>query len=191
MDFDKLKPAVEEIKLSDLQRQKILDACKEKKRKFNYKPLIAFAAVFAVVIVLCSPGFMFKAGSSDLMANENSFDLYAKEDALVDGMGNAESTQEITEFYIFEAEGFEAAYSFIPVEFTRLVGKEDFEEWKAHTTAKGGMALMQFIEYFGISRLDFEKANEEYILRTGMNHFDGDVIFTFDKKSVDNFYEER
>ena len=51
MDFDKIKPAVESIQLSEKQKEDILNACKGKKEKFNYKPLATVAAVIVITLV--------------------------------------------------------------------------------------------------------------------------------------------
>ncbi|MEE1012572.1 MAG: hypothetical protein U0L11_11135, partial [Acutalibacteraceae bacterium] len=66
MDFDKIRPAVEEIALDDIQKAKILNSCKNKKRKFNYKPIVGIVASAAVItLVLASPGFLFRASEAD------------------------------------------------------------------------------------------------------------------------------
>ena len=72
MDFEKIKPAVEEIALDDIQKARILNACKKQKRKFNFKPIVGIAAAAAVItLVLASPGFLFRASKADDEALEN------------------------------------------------------------------------------------------------------------------------
>ena len=40
MDFEKIKTAVEEIKLSEIQQDRIIEACENHKKKYMYKSLI-------------------------------------------------------------------------------------------------------------------------------------------------------
>ena len=55
-DFDKLREAAEEIKLDDLQKQRILEACKGKKRrKVNYAALATVAAMRVITVAVFSP----------------------------------------------------------------------------------------------------------------------------------------
>ncbi len=57
--LDKLKDAAEEIKLDDLQKQKILEACKGKKRRrINYAALAAAAAMLVITVAVFSPAFL-------------------------------------------------------------------------------------------------------------------------------------
>ena len=61
MDFDKIRPAVESIQLSEKQKEDILNACKGRKRKFNYKPLATVAAVIVVTLVFYGLNALFSA----------------------------------------------------------------------------------------------------------------------------------
>ncbi len=184
MDFDKIKTAVGEIELSDLQRQKILDSCKEKKRKFNYKPLVAVAAVL-VVIVIGSPGFLFRAGEkADNAVRNEEFDLFADNK---DGFCVAES-QAVE--WVFGADGFQREYCVVPSEFSSLVSEAEFTEWKMQANADNGMAMMQFVMFFGISRESFDRANADYVNRTGSDGFNADIIYTFNKETVDELYAQ-
>ncbi len=194
MDFDKIKPAVEEITLTDLQRQKILSACKDKKKKFNYKPLVAVAAAFVIVVIMAAPGFLIKAGMStkeDGMVNTFA-DMEAAEDYFeYNAEAGVNTSQSLTaENPIFKAESFRHEYTVIPNEFASLVSEVEFTEWRMYVTAENGMAMMQFIEYFGISREKFDTANGEYIKRTGRDCFIGDIVYTFDREIIDEYYKE-
>lgn len=200
MDFDKIKPAVDEIALDDIQKAQILNACKNKKRKFNYKPLVGIAAAVAITVALFSPGFFFRASKSS--ENENmaadsaengkgSYELYADQDIAVN-----DSLTTSADIPLFEAEGFYELYSIVPYEFSSLVSEKEYNIWKANVTADGGMAMAQFVLDFNISREDFEAANKLYNERTFINasdsaaYFDADVIYSFDREQIDSFYKK-
>lgn len=195
MDFSKIKPAVEEITLSDSQKEDILNACRGKKRRFNYKPVAAVAAAAAIVIVLASPGFLFRAGApADSAAQESADDIYYNYFADIDPgdafVNNSSSTAEAP---LFAAEGFTDIYAIIPHEFSSLADPAEYEEWKSTLSAEGGMAMMQFVEHFGIAREDFDSANSAYAARTAYDDaytFDANIIYSFDKDLVDSCYRK-
>lgn len=224
-DFDKLREAAEEIKLDDLQKQKILEACKGKKRrKINYAALAAVAAVLVVTVVLFSPGFLMKAGApADSAENEAaaedfyfadediknySADVYSQSaNSSVGENGKFTYTvDECTSVIFFDADGFRSIYSRIPQHFINLVGYEDFLAWSASAVSDDGMAIVQFVEHFGISKEDFDNANREYakhiyeiygtapLYRTSdKTHesyeiFNTDLIYSFDREATDEYY---
>lgn len=199
MDFDKIRPAVEEIALDDIQKARILNDCKSKKRKFNYKPLVGIAAAVAITVALFSPGFLFRASKSsenmeaDSAENgKGSYELYADQEIAVDDS----LTVTAADIPLFEADGFKEIYAVIPLEFSSLVNIDEYESWSATVTADGGMAMAQFVLDFNISREDFEAANELYNERTFINvsdtaaYFDADVIYSFDREQIDSFYKK-
>lgn len=199
MDFDKIRPAVEEIALDDIQKARILNACKSKKRKFNYKPLVGIAAAVAITVALFSPGFLFRASKSsenmeaDSAENgKGSYELYADQEIAVDDS----LTVTAADIPLFEADGFKEIYAVIPLEFSSLVNIDEYESWSATVTADGGMAMAQFVLEFNIPREDFEAANELYNERTFINvsdtaaYFDADVIYSFDREQIDSFYKK-
>jgi len=199
MDFDKIRPAVEEIALDDIQKAQILNACKNKKRKFNYKPLVGIAAAAAITVVLFSPGFLFRASkSSENMAADSaengkgSYELFADQEIAV----NDSLTVTAADIPLFEADGFKEIYAVIPLEFSSLVNIDEYESWSETLTADGGMAMAQFVLDFNISREDFEAANKLYNERTfaytsdSAVNFDADVIYSFDRERIDSFYRK-
>lgn len=202
MDFEKIKAAVEEIELSDSQKDDIINLCSGKKRKFNYKPLAAVAAVAAVIVVLVSPGFLFKASSPNesadmLMGNvAEDFDFYynTADDAAGAEQQIVHSTSAAADIPLFDAERFSDIYAIIPYEFSSLVNIEEYEEWKLTVSAENGMAMLQFIEHFNISEEDFDTANTEYNARTPAdqktdnNYFNIEIIYSFDRELIDGFY---
>lgn len=181
-DFDKLREAAEEIKLDDLQKKKILEACKGKKRKkINYAAIAAAAAVLIVTVGLFSPGFYLKAGApADTAENEAGVENYFAADQDVQdsnslfsnefysqnssasGNGDYKYTIDECTQIIFTAESFRSIYSLIPQSFISLVEYDDFVAWSAIASADNGMAIAQFVEHFGISKEAFDEANRSY-----------------------------
>ncbi len=184
MDFDKIKLTVEEINLSEIQQQKIIEACKKQKKKsFNYKLWIPVAAaVFAVVIF--SPGFIFRAGmksAEDMAAPENGkgfdylADTYGGEindeeiyvavegDCITQGAISVQNqSSAISVKALFNSGVYREIYSVIPSQFAWLVDSEEYEKWENSVNASGGMVMMQFVKHFNISREEFDSANEAY-----------------------------
>ncbi len=215
MDFDKIKPAVEEISLSDSQTEKILEACKKtKQKKFNGKVWIPVAAAAAFAVILISPGFLFRAKSEDAAAPEAGnmaaegalYDVYADSDAFSADVTLVMQSASSTAF-LFEHDGFRRIYATVPVQFSWLVDADEFEKWKKGIDASGGMAMLQFIEHFNVSREDFNSANEAYtafIDSTYVNGhlhgrpespeeesreiFNADLLYTFDRAAIDEYY---
>lgn len=202
MDFDKIKPAVEEIALDDIQKAKILNSCKNKKRKSKLRPLSGIAAAAAVItVVLASPGFLFRASAPDKNAADSAsgvkeeYDLYAKEDVYEDII-YMENSSAATDYPLFNAEDFHDIYAIIPYEFRSLVDDEEYGIWANGINADGGMAMVQFVEHFNVSREDFETANALYNERilahlgdTGIG-FDTDIIYSGDRNKIDGFYKK-
>ena len=190
MDFEKIKTAVEEISLSDIQKEVILNACKGKKRKFNYKPFAAVAAAAVIIIALISPGFLMKASSPDSAANEkaedimDNFYLYsADNDSVAEvGSGNFFAQSQYSS-HVFEADNFDKIYSVIPHEFALLVSEDEYTLWASTVSPDGGMAIMQFVKHFNISREDFDRTND-----VCGNLFDAEIIYSFDREIIDSYY---
>ncbi len=202
MDFDKIKPAVEEIALDDIQKAKILNSCKNKKRKSKLMPLSGIAAAAAVItVVLASPGFLFRASAPDKNAADSAagvkeeYDLYAEEDVYEDII-YVENSSAATDYPLFNAEDFHDIYAIIPYEFRSLVDDEEYGIWANGINADDGMAMVQFVEHFNVSRDDFEAANALYNERilahlsdTGIG-FDADIIYSGDRNKIDGFYKK-
>lgn len=218
MDFEKIKPAAEEISLDELQKERILAACRQTKRKkSSYKIwiLVAAAAMFAVVLI--SPGFLFRAKSEDSAAldNKNSAEQYnaeilADQEFFDTESGNGAIIQHSTSLSaekLFNSNGYRKIYAIIPEQFSWLVDTNEYRRWKSGVKASGGMAMLQFIEHFNISREDFDAANEAYAAYLDSSHVDGhlsgvpetaqqenreifnaDIIYSFDKVKIDEYY---
>ncbi len=180
-DFDKLREAAEEIKLDDLQKQRILEACKGKKRKkINYAALATVAAVLVITVVVFSPGFLLKAGApADNAANEmEAEDFYYTADEDIkyysdtvcsQNSGSAAKGEENGSYtaggytqLVFNAKGFRSIYSTVSQHFIALVDYEEYVEWSSTVTEDDGMAIAQFVEHFGVSKEEFDEANRSY-----------------------------
>lgn len=218
MDFDKIKPAAEEISLNDIQKESILAACrKAKRKKFNYKLWIPVAAAAMFAVVLISPGFLFRAKSEDSAALDNKnfavqyeADFFADQEIFDTESGNSGVIQysaSLSSATLFRHEGFRRIYAVIPEQFSWLVDADEYRLWKSGIKASGGMAMLQFVERFGISREDFDAANEAYAAYLNSIYIDGhlngipetaqqetreifnaDIIYTFDKAKIDEYY---
>lgn len=180
-DFDKFREAAEEIKLDDLQKQRILDACKGKKRRrINYPALAAAAACLVITVAVFSPGFYLKAGApADTAENEAAAEdfiladrespFYSEQKAESGNLSGSGDLKDAAGYVVeewgrvvFDAEGFRSIYSVIPQPFTELVDYTEFTEWSGNVSADDGMAIVQFAEHFGISKEAFDEANREY-----------------------------
>lgn len=225
MDFDKIKPAVEEIQLSEFQQEKILEACKKQKRKsFNYKLWIPVAAAAMFAVVIFSPGFLFRASEADNMAApENGKGFYyladdyadaadeeiniAVEDYITEGIFSAQSQSvSVTVNKLFDSGIYRSIYSVIPSQFAWLVDSEEYEKWEKTVKASDGMAMLQFVEHFGITKDEFNSANEAYkayidnafggaLSSKPQNEaeevreiFNADVIYNFDRDKINEYY---
>lgn len=198
MDFSKIKPAVEEISLSDEQKEQITSSCQGKKRKFNYRPLIAAAAAAIIISVIFSPGFLFRAKTADSAENaapQEDYhyaadeEYYDAQSSISSAGGPVEDICIFADLTAFEAEEFTELYALIPAEFLYLSGDEDLSGWLAEISADDGMAIMQFVIRFNVPKEDFDHANIGFAARTG-NFFDSDAIYTFDKELVDSLYRK-
>ncbi len=217
MDFDKIKLAAEEISLDELQKERILAACRQTKRKkSNYKIWIPVAAAAVFAVVLVSPGFIFRAKSSDSAESFNNSPLadqkvefYADEQDIFDTeAGNGfYCSSSLSSASLFICDGYRKIYSIIPEQFTWLVDANEYKIWKNRVKASDGMAMLQFVEHFSIPREDFDTANEAYaayldscFIQGHLNGvpdsseeeeceiFNADIIYSFDRKKIDEYY---
>lgn len=217
MDFDKIKPAAEEISLDELQKERILAACRQTKRKKNnYKIWIPVAAAAVFAVVLVSPGFIFRAKSSDSAENFNNSPLadqkaefYADDQELFDAdAGNGiYYSASLASSALFSSGGYREIYAIIPEQFTWLVDADEYKFWKSRVKASGGMAMLQFVEHFGIPREDFDTANTAYAAYLDSCFFQGhlngvpasseeehreifnaDIIYSLDREKIDEYY---
>lgn len=111
---------------------------------------------------------------------------------------------------IMKVHKYRAMFYSVPAPFVNLVGKEVFFAWRetidATSTAKT-MVMAQFIQHFGITREQFDKANLEWAkgVRDNLDGipcinpkdyanqitdeiFNGDIIFTFDDDLIREYY---
>ena len=207
MDFDKIKSAAEEISLDELQKERILAACrKTKRKKSGYKIWISVAAAAVFAVVLISPGFLFRAKSSNDSAEsfnnnllaDQEIEFYAAEEEIFDEAGNGiYHSASLSCASLFSCNGYREIYSVIPEQFTWLVDADEYKLWKSRVKASGGMAMLQFVEYFGIPREDFDAANDAYAAyldstpesaEEAREIFNADIIYSFDREKIDEYY---
>ncbi len=229
MDFEKIKPAVDEIQLNEIQQERIIEACeKHKKKSFNYKLWISVAAAAVFAVVIFSPGFIFRAEkSADNMAAEapengkgfgyladsyegdvNDEEVYvAVEDCVTQIRVSVQNqSAAVTLDRLFNSGVYRKIYSVIPSQFVWLVDSEEYDNWSQTVTASGGMAMLQFVEHFGITREEFESANEAYAAYINSTSgysilgkpaseaeeeveiFNAEVIYSFDKEKINRYY---
>lgn len=208
MDFDKIKPAVEGIELSDKQKEDILNACKGRKRKFNYKPLATVAAVLAITLVYFGmTGNLFGAK----MANDTG-DNYAC--GTLDGKSYNYLCDDIVQEQVYSVQSSSQTaakrpiYSIVPTAFSSLVDKDEFSAWINNASEENGMLIVQFVDHFEISKEDFDKANTAYALelekiygesacvdpeegKEYLEIFNSDIIYSFDRTVTDNYYSAK
>lgn len=200
MDFSKIKPAVEDISLNDEQMEQIINNCKIKKKKPDYKPLVAAAAAAVIIVAVFSPGFLFRAKTADTAENgamqspAEDYHMLADEDIYYysenSGAGDmpAQDICIFADITAFETDEFTELYYLVPSEFLHHAG-DNLNSWISSVSADNGMAMMQFVKDFNIPREDFDSANLAFAARTG-NYFDADLIYTFDKNKIDDFYRK-
>ena len=225
MDFEKIKPAVNEIQLSEIQQERIIEACeKHKKKGFNYKLWIPVAAA-VVTVVIFSPGFIFRASkSADNMAapesgngfgyladsyvdaaDEEDFHVVVEDNAAeLVSMQNQSVAVEVKS--LFDSGNHRKIYSVIPSQFVWLVNPEEYKEWEKNISATDGMAMLQFVIHFDVSREEFDSANEAYVSyinntfgysisdkpasehEENLEVFNADIIYSFDKEKINEYY---
>lgn len=218
MDFERIRPSVEEIELSEIQKERIIEACENRKKKsFNYKLWIPVAAAAMFAVVIFSPGFIFRASEADMAAPENGKDFYYNnvadedmhivEDYLADGIVSVQSQTVTVEVKsLFNSGVYRYIYSVIPSQFAWLVDSEEYEKWEKTVNASGGMAMMQFVNHFGITREEFDSANEAYAAYINstlgsalwgipsseaeeeLEIFNADIIYSFNKDKINKYY---
>lgn len=213
MDFDKIRPAVESIELSDKQKEDILNTCKGRKRKFNYKPLAAVAAVLFVTVAFYGlNGTLFGAKMADTLENEMLIAdeyVYSADEDPADFQNSSGESSDDGKIMVNQSASVHISarpiYKIIPSAFSNLVDEKEFEEWQSCATIDNGMLMVQFVEHFGISKSDFEKANAAYALELekiygetasvnpekGKEHleiFNSDIIYSFDRTVIDGYY---
>lgn len=111
---------------------------------------------------------------------------------------------------IITVQKYRTRFYSVPAPFVNLVGRDIYYEWMYtidHTPNTEKMIMLQFIQHFGITREQFDKANLEFakIIRDGLDGrpclnpkdysnqitdeiFNADVIFTFDDEIINEYY---
>ena len=227
MDFEKIKSAAEDIKLTDAEKENIILLCEESKKtkkKSRFVPVAAAAAAAVFAVIVFSPGFLFKASEADknyapqenAVADEENYGFLADSYDGAQGVIVQSSTTGNSDFEndigggVITVQKYRAAFYSVPASFVNLVGKETFFAWRetidATSTAET-MVMSQFIQHFGITREQFDKANlkwakgvrdnlygipcinpKDYANQETDEVFNGDIIFTFDNDLIREYY---
>ncbi len=193
MDFEKIRPAVEEIQLSDSQAAHILEICKDKKRKKNHNYWIPVATAAAVAVIALSPSFFINIiGAKSANDAECAVEDYVAENGsgiLADEEKPYYSDNSLNEIQSQSAgicEFFEPKiYALIPSQFSSLVSEKEYDEFLSQTDLTKGMLIVQFVEYFGISKEEFDAVNKD---ENGKEIFNSDIVYTFDREFIDKYY---
>lgn len=206
MDFEKIKTAAEEIKLSDSEKEKMILLCEESKKakkKNRFVPVAAAAAVAVFAFVIFSPGFLLKASEADK-------NFAPQEDAAVNDYEYLADSADNASGIIIQsstAEMFRSIYFEIPKEFRALVSEEDYAEKDYKADLSGGMRILWFIKEFSIPKESFEEANAAYAKRVYSDFglyplvnaadyrgqeeaeiFNADIIYSFDEEKINEYY---
>lgn len=206
--FERLAETQKNLKLSDSEKEQILNACKigKAKRKINYKHIVAAAAVLILTLVAVSPGFLLRAGMND------SSSVVKVEELLFDDIGDeykyfGETPIQENGSLQTQGTGFRSIYYLIPKQFSDLVDSAEFEEWKSTAVIGDRMPMAAFVEYFGIGKSDFDAANLAYAKEIAMKFsvsplilpldfpeqekyevFNSDVIYCGDDAKIAKYY---
>ncbi len=159
-----------------------------------------------------------------VMSACNSSDIIKIDKTTVNSSNNTKSTEstnslasEITSFTdigggSISTRKYRVNYYDVPYQFVLLVGEDAFWEWdekynNENPDETNVMVMRKFIEYFNISREDFDKANLEWtktiFYKMGgkpvMNpkdfanqetdeSYNADIIYTFDNEKINEYY---
>lgn len=163
LEFEKLKPAAEKLKLTDAEKADIISACGEtpvRTKKRRFAPYIAAAAALIVVITAAVPVLFGRMGNKSAdTANAAENDYYYSADTADENMPEMQK---------------EKAVYILPPEFAVLVPEGTIEVSEEIVPDEASMA--DFVVQFGITKEAFEKANNEYAERTGAG-FDTETVF--------------
>ena len=206
MDFEKIKTAAEDIKLTDAEKENIILLCQESKKtkkKSRFVPVAAAAAVAVFAFVIFSPGFLLKASEADKNFAPQENAVANDYELLADSIDNASGAiiQSST------AEMFRSIYFEIPKEFRELISEEEYAENDYKADLSGGMRIVWFIKEFNIPKESFEKANAAYAKRVYSDFglypllkaadykgqeeaeiFNSDIIYLFDEEKINEYY---
>lgn len=180
--FERLAETQKNLKLSNSEKEQILNACQtgKAKRKINYKHVIAAAAVLILTLVAVSPGFLLRAGMNDSAASREEADRILCDEFCDEYKFFAETPIQENGSSQTQGTGFRFIYYLIPKQFSDLVDSAEFEEWKSTADIGDRMPMAAFVEYFGIEKSDFDAANLAYAKEIAMKFSVSPLILPLD-----------
>lgn len=226
MDYEKLKEYGQNIKLTDEAKAEITAQCKAVQSKKRGSILLTAAvkrtaAVFAAAAVIiagivCVKYLKQPAPKIDNTEKSSTVGSTVENSTVTTPTQTATKSEntETTENDIgggrLTVQKYRSIFYSIPSPFVELVGRDVYYEWiytVDHTDKAEKMLMPQFIQDFGITREQFDKANLEFarIVRDDLKGrpcinpkdyanqisdeiFNGDIVFTFDDEIINEYY---
>lgn len=166
--------------------------------------------VFLLIIAICLPSCKSVLYDQEKpLKEQNSTLLYTHE--TVDTSTTVQIANDFGGAFLTTRK-YRVRYYSVPYQFVLLVGKDAYDEWKTNINTENSdesnkMKIKNFVQYFNISREDFDRANLDFAkaLTDGVDItlmmnpkdyadqevdeiFNADIIYTFDDKIINEYY---
>lgn len=212
--FEKLQRSQDGIKLSDDEKERLISACRTepaRQKRSARKRVIAISAAAAAIAItaLFAVPNMLLAGSkgSDSASQEKGDGLYSYDESLdrYVGSNNQEQAADVSTGILQPL--YRTIYYSIPQQFIDLADEDEYERWCGSQNTYDGMAIVGFIRHFGISKEEFDKANELYVASLAEEYgvsplllpadypeqedyevFNSDIIYSGDDERISEYY---
>lgn len=179
MDPKELKAAAEQLRLTEEEKQAMIDACAGRKRRPPVRRIAAIAAALLVLTALAAaPGFLFRAGRAKDPAPAEDYALMVEQEDKRSDENHMEAASaasavqpdgtDATRAYgggTMKQQRYRINYYDVPAPFVDLVGRKEYGAWydqyilPYEQDDRNEMLMKQFIQHFHISREAFDKAN--------------------------------
>lgn len=212
--FEKLQRSQDGIKLSDDEKERLISACRTeptRQKRSARKRVIAISAAAAAIAItaLFAVPNMLLAGSkgSDSASQEKGDGFYSYDESLDRYVGNNNQEQAADVSTGILQPLYRTIYYLIPQQFIDLADEDEYERWCGSQNTYDGMAIVGFIRHFGISKEDFDKANELYAASLAEEYgvspllmpadypeqeeyevFNSDIIYSGDDERISEYY---
>lgn len=215
--FEKLQKSQDGIKLSGDEKERLISACRTepaKQKRSARKRAIALSAAAAAIAItaLFAVPNMLLAGSkgSDSVSQEKG-DVINSYNERFDGYideNKQEQAADVATGILHQS--YRAIYYSIPQQFIDLADEDEYEHRCGSQSSYDGMAIVAFIRHFGISKEDFDKANELYAASIAEEYgvspllmpadypeqedyevFNSDIIYSGDDQKINAYYREK